>query len=107
MYAIDFITCSADDVIRRSVTCHPSLYAENLRNVAHIHAQAAIMSEHDTTAAKIASRLATECRAIAERIEAGDEVIASTLSETIQAFSVAARLQLIPHAAAKDIIGRA
>jgi len=106
MYAIDFMTCSADDVIRRSIVCHPSLYAENLRNVAHIHAQAAMACEHDTTAAKIASRLARECRTIAEHIEAGDEVIASGTSETIQAFSVAARLQLIPHATAKDIIAR-
>jgi hypothetical protein len=106
MYAIDFTTCSANDVIRRSVVCHPSLYAENMRNVAHVHAQAAMACEHDTVAAKVAGRLAQECRQIAERIEAGDEVICATLSETIPAFNVAARLNCISHAVAKDIINR-
>lgn len=107
MYAIDFLTCSADDVIRRSATCHPSMLVEALRRRADTHASAAAtMMLRDKYAGGIALKMADECQRVADRVERGDDSCVS-FGERISAFSAAAHLQCLSPALAQDIINRA
>ena len=102
---IDFMTCSADDVIARSLRLHPSLYAEALFAAANTHTQAAALMVHDATAREFAKRCAADCYNVALAVGRGH---LGTLSfgERIQAFTVACRLQCVNFALAKAIIGR-
>jgi len=102
---IDFMTCSADDVIARSLRLHPSLYAEALFAAANTHTQAAALMVHDATAREVAKRCAADCNNVALAVGRGH---LGTLSfgERIQAFTVACRLQCVNFALAKAIIGR-
>lgn len=102
---IDYMSCSAGDVIRRSLALHPSLFAESVRNVGHIHGQAACTMV-DGEAVRMSRRMAEQCRELAERIEAGDTLDGLDCGRTVIAFSVAARLNCLSHAIAKDILAR-
>ena len=111
---IDFMTCSADDVIARSLRLHPSLYAEALFAAANTHTQAAALMVHDATAREVAKRCAADCHNVALAVGPPQAPLLTawinlgTLSfgERIQAFTVACRLQCINFALAKAIIGR-
>ena len=105
MYPINFMTCTAQEVIARSVTCHPTMFAEELSNVARIHAGAA-NTMHDRRACDVAAKLARECFGLADRLQVGDRLDTLTFGETISAFSRAAHLQLIPPAVAQAIVDR-
>ncbi len=106
MYPIDFMTCGADDVIRRSVICHPSLLADQLRERAKGHTAAyASMLTRDEYAAKIARGMADDCNTIATRLANGGTG-EMTFGQRVIVFSLAARLQCLPHAVAQDILTR-
>jgi hypothetical protein len=105
MYTIDFMTCSADDVIARSVVCHPSMLADQLCATAAIHERSAA-EMHDRLARETAERMARDARTIADRLANGGTG-ELTHGQTIIVFSAAARLQCISHGLAADIVGRA
>lgn len=64
MYSLDLSTCSPADIIRRSIVCHPSLYAEALEAATRAHRQAAATMRHHAACAA-AERLAKACNAMA------------------------------------------
>jgi hypothetical protein len=104
MYPIDFTTCTAEAVIRRSVICHPSLLADQLRHVAVIHTRSA-SEMHDRQARETAARMADDARTIADRLTNGGTG-ELTFGQRIAVFSQAARLQCIPPSLASEIISR-
>ena len=55
MYQINFETCTMNDVIVRSIVCHPTMLAERLRANASVHFNARDVM-HDKTAAAAAQR---------------------------------------------------
>jgi hypothetical protein len=106
MYQIDFNTCTAIDVIQRSITCHPSLLADGLRDARKTHANYAAFTT-SRQAADIAKRMAADCDVCIEAVE--DErldIIASDTAYKVIAFGVAARLNLVPRFMFADIMGR-
>src|ERR1051325_314755 len=112
MYELDLATATAADVILRSTICHPSLFRDQLRAVAAIHRRSA-NEMRDGKARETATRMAQNCEMMARFAEAGWlqmqrglDLGEITLGQRIQAFSVPAKLQLIPPATATDIIGR-
>jgi hypothetical protein len=107
MYQIDFMTCTADDVIARSATCHPSLLADTLREQGrtHICAYAAIAA-YDKHAGNVAANMASDCNTIAERLADDGTTGDLTFGQRIIAFGAAARLQCVPHAAQRSIASR-
>lgn len=106
MYAIDFMTCSATDVIARSAICHPSLFADTLREQARTHISAySAIAARDKYAANVAAGMASDCNTVAEWI-AAERRSELTYGQRIIAFSAAARLQCLPYAVAQDILSR-
>jgi len=107
MYLINVLTCRMVDVIERSAVCHPSAFADQLRDMGRLHADYAGLSR-DSVAAASAARASADCYAIADRIAADNlELAALSFGERLQAFSVAARLQCISRLLQADIAGRA
>ena len=107
MYELDFMTCDADAVIRRSVVCHPSVLRDRLCDVARTHAEAAAtMANADHVAHRVALDMCKSAQRLAGRLANGEELTGLDFNERIIAFSAAARLQCIPPATATDIIGR-
>ena len=102
---INFMTCSADDVIARSVVCHPSLLAEGMREraKAHIDAHLAMMPRD---AAKVAQGMADDCYLISHRLEDGEGLGQLTFGQKIMLYSLAAKLQCLSHSLAQDILSR-
>jgi len=105
MYPIDFTNCTANDVIARSVTCHPTLFAERLRGIASIHGQAAT-TMHDRQAVKISRQMAADCREMADRLDHGELLDGLSFSQRIIAFNAAAKLQCVNDSLARSIIAR-
>ncbi len=105
MYPIDFVSCTANDVIARSVTCHPTLFAERLLDIARVHDQAAA-TMLDCEATKISRRMAADCRQMADRLEHGELLDGLSFSQRIIAFSAAAKLQCVSDSLARSIIAR-
>jgi plasmid maintenance system antidote protein VapI len=112
MYELDLAKATAKDIILRSAICHPSLFRDQLRAVAAIHRRSA-NEMCDGRARETVTRMAQNCEAMAQWAEAGWlhmqrglDLGEITLGQRIQAFSIAAKLQLIPPSAAADIIGR-
>ena len=107
MYELDFSTCNADAVIRRSVVCHPSLFRDRLCDVARTHAEAAAtLASADHVAHRVALDMCKAAQRLAGGLANGEELAGLDFNERIIAFSAAARLQCIPHATAADIVGR-
>ena len=107
MYPINFMTCSADDVIARSVTCHPSLLAEGMRQRAKAHIDAHLaMLPRDAYAAKVAQGMADDCYLISHRLEDGKGLGQLTFGQKIMLYSLAAKLQCLTHSQAQDILSR-
>lgn len=105
MYEIDFNTCSLDDVIERSVTCHPTLLVELLRAIAEIHSRSA-REMFDQVARKSAVGMAEDCRRAANSVETLGSLVGASFGMRMQAFTAACKLQLLPLSLAQDIAKR-
>ncbi|MCW2317090.1 hypothetical protein M2322_002644 [Rhodoblastus acidophilus] len=111
MYTIDFSKCSAVEVIQRSWVCHPSLFADGLKNAANIHGHYATTC-HNAEASRIAEDCAKQCRVALTTLEdypSGEGAAAlkrGPLGPFVQAFHVACDLQCVPRHLRGDIIGR-
>jgi hypothetical protein len=106
MYQIDFMTCTADDVIARSAICHPSLFADTLREQGRTHIGAyAAMAQRDKYGANVAAGMASDCNTVADWI-ADERRSDLTFGQRVIAFAAAARLQCLSHAVAQDIVSR-
>ena len=112
MYQINFETCTMNDVIVRSIVCHPSMLADSLRANARIHYDAALVM-HDKTAAIAANRCGIQCRNAAMLVETFynvddklNKIAEFSFGERMAAFLAAAKLQLIPFATQHDICAR-
>lgn len=109
MYEIDFNTCTARDVIARSMTCHPSLMRDELLNLSKQHEAWLHATTTASAGAKRGGRtLRDACAKSAAWVEYGDlDAIMADFSARIASFEVASRLQLIPRATRADIRERA
>lgn len=110
MYPINLTTCTARDVIQRSVTCHPSLFSEALRDLASVHGTYAGQTS-DALAAQSARNLQRACQQAAHHIEHdadanAPELICDDFNMRIVAFTEACRLQCIPYSSRIAIIER-
>jgi hypothetical protein len=110
MYAIDFNTCTIDDVIARSITCHPTMLADTLRANARAHFNARD-TMHDREAQQAAQRSGQQCRVVACIIEHAavievEPIERMSFGERLAAFSAAARLQCLPHSVSSAICAR-
>jgi aminopeptidase-like protein len=112
MYELDLAKATAADIILRSAVCHPTLFRDHLRGVAAVHRRSA-REMCDRQARETAARMAQDCETMAQFAEAGWlhmqrglDLGDITFGQRIQAFTVAAKLQLIPHSAATEIVSR-
>ena len=111
MYQINFETCTMNDVIVRSIVCHPTMLIDTLHANASIHYTARDVM-HDKTAAAAAQRCGNQCREAADLIVSrpGYTAIAIvsefSFGERMATFLAAAKLQLIPFATQHDICKR-
>lgn len=111
MYPINFATCSAVDVIERSLVCHPTAWADRMIAAQESHLLFALET-HDARASQAAARAADAAergRLIAAKYDARNaalRIAACGVSEIVQAFQAAAELQLIPRTMRGDIITR-
>ena len=107
MYKLDFATCTMDEVIARSLICHPSLLRHEALEAARIHTQAA-KDMRDGAAKRSALDMARAAQRIASIANSGG--CASDLSDDfgarVIAFARAAKLQLIPRATQNEICDR-
>ena len=111
MYDIDFTTCTMNDVIDRSITCHPSLYVEKLRSIRDIHLNHALVTLN-RNAARIARNMAADAEHVAMMVQDGFEgaawcVPSDNLSAKLVAFQAAAALQCLSRSQMLDIAERA
>lgn len=109
MYEIDFNTCTARDVIQRSMTCHPSLMRDKLHEAAKTHSDYIQTTRClDNRAIEGATRLRDACHKAMAALALEDiDAIMGDFSATIVAFEVACQLQLVPRHLRPEIIGRA
>jgi hypothetical protein len=106
MYDIDFNTCTATDVIQRSYVCHPTLFAEHMREAARIH-NAYAYSMGARAPRQIAHNMASALRDMATAIERQEFSPESLdLSKRVQALHIACKLQCVPYAVQRDLIER-
>ena len=106
MYETDFMSATMSDVITRSFVCHPSLFRDTLLSASRAHLKAS-QRMADSTAARIARKMAERLRKLAAKVDA-DEFDAGTLTmaETVQSFAEAARLQCLSPAVRAHIAGK-
>jgi hypothetical protein len=106
MYDINFNTCTALDVIKRSNVCHPSLLADGLQEVRRKHLEYANLTPRDD-AARIARDMADECNIAMMALADDDyETVMATISRRVIVFDVAASLQLVPRPLRGEIVTR-
>jgi hypothetical protein len=92
MVAIDYATCSVDDVIAHSLQLHSQLLAERLRSHARVHAEfAEAYDDHSVTRNEL--NLADRLHAFAKAVELGDYAIPDDSEVRHEAFGCAAWLQ--------------
>ena len=110
MYEIDFSTCTRDDVLIRSIVCHPSALIDALNGAARIHWAAGAELSYDRIAARTAMQAGNDCKGAINRVEAyqDDKTILADMpfGEMIQMFHQAAKLQCVPFATGCEIIER-
>lgn len=107
---IDFLTCTMDDVIARSILMHSSMLTDMLRSAARTHAEAS-RTMVDGPAVRMAREMATEAMEVAQRIDTGllasaDDCHCLTFSQRIIAFGAAYKLQCVPMSLALEIAAR-
>lgn len=98
---VDFSTCTATFIIRRSITLHPSILAASLRKQAEQHrdyvaAISGMASAHFESARSGALAMARDCEDAARYVEDGLEPPRERIGLYVCAFNAAATLQLIP-----------
>jgi hypothetical protein len=106
MADIDYLTCSMDDVINRSLLMHPSVFGDALAAVAKIHRQA-----RDTVltgkSRMVADDMCLKAWAMFKAIQDGELVAADLdLSSRLMAFSAAAKLNCLSFNVAHSIAAR-
>jgi hypothetical protein len=79
-------------VIARSITLHPTLFADACDRVARIHWQF-VMHTHDKPARKVAAGMAAKLMAFATSLRAGETALPATFGLQIMAYDIACRLQ--------------
>jgi hypothetical protein len=103
---------TAAQIIRRSVVCHPSLFAEALQSATDTHrAAAALMTNHQSR--NVALKLEGACRSMKNWIACGeyepDDTVASIMAGSfdywISALNIAARLQCLPRHLVSAAVG--
>lgn len=105
MYAIDFTTCTATDVIKRSLVCHPSLYVETLKAQAQQHRDYAA-TVHNVFTKAAALRMAADCDAAAGLSVLDLHGLPDFTGIYACAFNVAARLNLVPRSCLDGMMER-
>jgi hypothetical protein len=92
MAAIDYATCSLNEVIAHSLRMHPQLLADRLRSHARAHAEfAATYNDREVTRSELG--LADRLHRFASAVELGDHTIPGDFDARREAFSCAAWLQ--------------
>jgi hypothetical protein len=92
MAAIDYDTCSIDDIIAHSLKRHTQLLVDRLRSHAWVHAEFADAYEnHEVTRSELG--LADRLHGFANAVECGDYTIPDDFDVRREAFSCAASLQ--------------
>lgn len=111
MYALP-ATPTPDAIIRRSLVCHPSMFAQLAHQAHKAHAEAAATMNHHQAQAT-AKRLARACadlHAWADDCECADQVTArimgAGMDSWISALNIAARLQCLPPHLVSEAAGR-
>ena len=105
MAAIDYATCSANDVIAHSLELHAQLLVDRLRLHARVHAQFADAYDgHDVTRNEL--DLADRLHSFANAIDLGDYAIPENVGVCREAFSCAAWLQDLHPIMQKEIAER-
>jgi hypothetical protein len=106
MYQIDFTACTPADVIERSYSMHPSLFAEALRDAAQVHFDFCNVTT-SPAAEQIARKMAWNLRDMARDIDRG-LFSAETLdcSKTVYALHVAGKLQCLSRTCISEIAAR-
>ena len=92
MAAIDYATCSANDVITHSLKLHPQRLADCVRFYARVHAEFADAYD-DREVTRNELDLADRLRSFADATDFGDHTIPDDVDVRREAFSCAARLQ--------------
>lgn len=113
MYPIDFTTCTAVDVIERSLVCHPSLFRDRVMTAHDSHLLFALGTK-DHAAFKAARNAVNQTErviGIARKFEASPRAAAEQiakvgLGELVQAFHAAAELNCVPRSLRGAIIER-
>jgi hypothetical protein len=94
MAAIDYATCSVNDVIAHSLKLHPQLLVNRLRSHACVHAQFAdAYGDREVTQSELA--LSDRLHGFADSVERGNYTIPNDFDVRCEAFSCAAWLQEI------------
>lgn len=94
------------DVIRRSIVCHPGLFAEVLQKVAKTHGDYALTT-HNKLAAQSASSMEAATLFAIECIERADGAdLCRNFSARIIAFGAASKLQCLPQHMQTEIAER-
>lgn len=114
MYAIDFTTCSARDVILRSVTCHPSMLRDALASVRKTHRDYATLAydngrKEASVAASSMAKALTKAIKLVEGCDTAERItdeICQDCSMYVQVFTQAAKLQCVTHGVQADIMAR-
>lgn len=107
---IDFLTCTMDDVIARSILLHPTMLQDALTKAYRAHLDAATTMV-DGPACRMAHEMSVTALEVRARIASG--LLASagdchclTFSQRMLAFGAAYKLQCLPYATAMDIATR-
>lgn len=99
MYAIDLNTCTAIDVIKRSIVCHPSLFAEalNARQAEDNHYAAIVHSENKPAVWNAIKASASAAQRACEYVESAEaDPFESDMGAGIIALNIACKLQCLP-----------
>lgn len=107
---INFLTCTMDDVIARSILMHSSMLTDMLRSAARTHAEAS-RTMVDGPAVRMAREMAIEAGEVAQRVDTGLLASAAdcaclTFSQRMIAFGAAYKLQCVPMSLALEIAAR-
>jgi hypothetical protein len=92
MAAIDYATCSVNDVITHSLKLHPRQLGDRVRSHAGLHAEFAD-AYGDPEVTRNELDLADRLQAFADAIERGDYTMPNDVDVRREAFGCAARLQ--------------
>lgn len=97
MYPLDLETCTAIDVIKRSIVCHPSLFAEALR-ARQIEDMRYLGSRADNPAIKQSVQASANAAGrAAEYVDTENaDAFVNDMAAGIIALNVACRLQCLP-----------